>query len=76
MTILDLSCEYRHGYLFSVEPCDEAMTVEDLVKGLNEGSYRLTANNDAVVDGSGTVVAVIASYEPDAGASQFTDWRS
>ncbi len=34
MTSLDLVCEYRHGYLFSVEPCDEGTTVADLVIGL------------------------------------------
>lgn len=74
MTILELVCEYRHGYLFSVEPCDEATTAEDLVKGLNEGTYRIADDKESIINKDGICVAIIASKEPDAGGSQFADW--
>lgn len=76
MTMLELSCEYRHCYLFSVDPCNEATTAEDLVKGLNDGTYRVADNKGGIVDGSGMFIAIIVSHEPDAGGSQFADWRA
>ncbi len=76
MTTLDLACEFCHGYLFSVEPCDEATTAEDLVKGLNEGRHRIADDKESIIDKNGICVAIIASKEPDAGGSQFADWRA